>query len=352
MEQLIRLAALAIGTWWLLDNRSKKMPAVQACFGRFHDVIRLGEEDEKAKLREKREIILDTLRLNLGESVPQFESFHQGSYAMHTGTVPFSGEFDIDIGLIFDCSRQTWNDPVKLKLAVRDALNRNARTVSVRRSCVTVHYAGGKESAYHVDLAIYVKRPDGLLDIAKGKEHSKSENRYWEKSDPRGLTALLSKRFAKENLSQYRRCIRYVKRWRDVQFSSGGPLSIALTVAAYRWFEPHEPLGGNSFDLVAMRDWTKALLSRFEHVKTSEGYHQRLRVLLPIEPKSDLMGKMTKSQMSTFHDALRMLHKALVKAYDESAPDECLRLLGEQFGADFPLRYVPVSQESVKTDFF
>lgn len=345
MEQLIRLAALAIGTLWLLDNRPKKMPEVQASFGRFHELIRLGDEDEKAKLREKREVILSTLRTNLAGHVPQFESFHQGSYAMHTGTVPLSGDFDIDVGLVFDCSKKAWADPVELKLAVRDALDHPARTVSVRRSCVTVHYAAGKESAYHVDLAIYVKRPDGLLDIAKGKTHSKAEHRLWEKSDPKGLTALLSTRFTKENLSQYRRCIRYMKRWRDVQFTSGGPLSIALTVAAYRWFEPHDPIAGKSFDLIAMRDWTKALLNRFGTVKTSEGHHERLRVVLPIEPKKDLLEKMTKRQMAGFHEALRALHRALEKAYDESSPDECLRLLGEQFGAEFPSTSVPISKE-------
>lgn len=321
------------------------MPTVQACFGSFHDVIRLGEDDEKAKLREKREVILSTLRTHLTEDVPQFESFHQGSYAMHTGTVPLNGEFDIDVGLVFDCSKKGWDDPVRLKLAVRDALNRHGRTVSVRRSCVTVHYAAGKESAYHVDLAVYVKRPDGLLDIAKGKEHSKAEHRHWEKSDPKGLTALLSTRFTKENLSQYRRCIRYMKRWRDVQFSSGGPLSIALTVAAYRWFEPHEPIIGKSFDLIAMRDWTRVLLNRFSSVKTSEGYHERLRVFLPKEPKKDLLEKMTKRQMSCFHHALRALHTALDKAYDESTSESCLFLLAEQFGADFPSTSVSISKE-------
>ena len=230
MQKLIQLAALAAGALWLLAARDKKMPAVQACFERFHDRIRLGEEDEKANLREKRQVILDALRSYLDPDIPKFEFFHQGSYAMHTGTVPPAGDYDIDVGLIFDCTRSNYNDPVALKVAVRDALKRNGRKVNIRRSCVTAHYSLGGEPEYHVDLAVYVKRADGLLDIAKGKEYSKAEHRLWEKSDPRGLTTVLCNRFKGEELRQYRRCIRYMKRWRDVQFSTGAPLSIALTV--------------------------------------------------------------------------------------------------------------------------
>lgn len=336
VQQLIRLAIFGAGAFLLLDNRHKKMPAVQASFEKFHHSIRLGEEDEKAKLREKREIILSTLLKHSDISLPPFESFQQGSYAMHTGTMPLDGEFDIDIGLVFDCSKAEFPDPVRLKAMVRDALNRNGRTMTIRRSCVTAHYKAGADMGYHVDLAIYTRRSDGCLDIAKGKEHSTSEHRYWEKSDPLGLTDLLSNRFKGEALSQYRRCIRYMKRWRDVQFSSGAPLSIALTVAAYRWLEPHQPFNDKSFDLIAMHTWTKKMLSQFSSVKTSEGTHLRLQVFLPVEPKVDLFKNMTKAQMGKFHSALSTLHSALTKAYDQATPEACLSLLSQQFGNDFP----------------
>ena len=92
---------------------------------------------------------------------------------MHTGTVPPGGDFDIDVGLIFDCKRTQYSDPVALKVAVRDALKRNGRKVTIRRSCVTAHYSSGGEPAYHVDLAIYVKRSDGFLDIARGRSFQK-----------------------------------------------------------------------------------------------------------------------------------------------------------------------------------
>ena len=91
-------------------------------------------------------------------------------------------------------------------------------------------------------MVAYVKRDDGKFDLAKGKEHSEQSKRVWEVSEPKRLTELMSSRFTDEDLAQYRRCIRYLKRWRDVQFNSGAPLSIALTVAAYRWLPAEQGL--------------------------------------------------------------------------------------------------------------
>lgn len=150
---------------------------------------------------------------------------------MHTGVVPLDGNYDIDVGLVFDCQKDKYTDPVELKKKVRDALNTNGRTVSIRRPCVTVNYMRGDQPEYHVDLAVYVKRADALLDLAKGKENSDASLRVWEPANPEELTLLICNRFddAAER-AQYRRCIRYLKRWRDVQFRNGGsPLSIALS---------------------------------------------------------------------------------------------------------------------------
>ena len=80
------------------------MPAVQKQFEEFHSAICFDEDDEKATLREKRDIIVKALKDNLGDDVPSFVNFNQGSYSMHTGVVPLDGNFDIDVGLIFDCT--------------------------------------------------------------------------------------------------------------------------------------------------------------------------------------------------------------------------------------------------------
>jgi hypothetical protein len=293
------------------------VPAIQKQFDEFHSNIKLDEDDEKAKLREKRDTLLKALRANLGEDVPAFDDFHQGSYSMNTGVVPLDGNFDIDVGLIFDCKRDKYPDPVKLKKEVRDALDTNGRTVVIRRPCVTVNYVSGGKTLYHVDLAVYAKRDDNTLE----------------------LTRLVCEAFSDKNdLAQYRRCIRYMKRWRDVQFASGGaPLSIALTVAAMRWFKPRFEASGRAADLLATLDWVKATLSQFRGTSTAEGWHERLAVTLPVTPYNDLMDGMTKAQMETLKSKLETLRDALDDAYEEELPEEAAKKLRKQFGDDFPV---------------
>ena len=162
------------------------MPAVQTQFNAFHSAIKLDEDDEKQTLQTKRDTLLNALKANLPATAPKFTSFHQGSYSMHTGVVPLNGNFDIDVGIIFECERSKYPDPVVLKKIVRDALDSPVRTVNIRRPCVTVNYMTGDVINYHVDLAIYAQRTDGLLDLAKGKEHSATEHRVWGNVEPQG----------------------------------------------------------------------------------------------------------------------------------------------------------------------
>lgn len=323
------------------------MPAVQKQFEEFHAAIKLDNDDEKAKLRDKRDTLIRALKGNLPGDVPTFEKFDQGSYSMHTGVLPPDGNYDIDVGIIFDCKKDKYPDPVVLKKKVRDALDTHGRTVTIRRPCVTVNYMRGSEVDYHVDLAIYVKRDDDLLDLAKGKEHSAEDKRVWEGSDPKNLTSLICGKFTDtDDLAQYRRCIRYLKRWRNVQFSNGGaPLSIALTVDAYRWFKPHFEMSGKPSDLLAMLAWVKDILSRFAWNWTDEGQHERLKVELPVSPHSDLMVWMSKKQMATFKQKLENLRDALSDAYDEELPEDACKLLNLQFGDDFK---IPEKAETAK----
>lgn len=314
------------------------MPAVQKQFDEFHSNIKLDNDDEKANLRDKRETLLKALKANLGDDVPAFENFNQGSYSMHTGVAPPDGNYDIDVGIIFDCKRDKYTDPVVLKKKVRDALSTNGRTVKVRRPCVTVNYMRGDEVDYHVDLAVYAKRDNDLLDLAKGKENSDVSKRVWEVSDPKKLTSVICSAFTDaDERDQYRRCIRYLKRWRDVQFSSGAPLSIALTVAAKVWFKPYMETSGKPCDLLATLEWVNAMLGQFQWSNTDEGLHDRLKVALPVTPYGDLMGWMTKAQMATFKLKLGGLRDALQDAYEKDLPEDACKLLNKQFGDDFKI---------------
>ena len=312
------------------------MPAVQKNFEDFHSKIKLDEDDEKSTMREKRKILLDALTANLADDVPKFENFNQGSYSMHTGVVPLDGNFDIDVGLVFNCKKDKYPDPVALKKKIRDALDTHGRSVNIRRPCVTVNYMRGDEIAYHVDLAVYTKRDDGFLDIAKGKENSEADKRVWEQSDPKKLTELICTAFTdKYDLAQYRRCIRYVKRWRQVQFLSGAPLSIALTVAAQKWFKPYFEMSGKAGDLQAMLNWVDAILAQFQWASVNGSTYQRLAVTLPVAPYSDLMGWMSEGQMSTVKAKFEVLRDALEEALDEDLPEDACKVLNKQFGDEF-----------------
>jgi len=349
MNPLIAIGLFAgFAIWLFAKDKDSKMPAVQKQFEDFHGAICFDEDDEKATLRKKRDTIVDALRANLGDDVPSFTNFNQGSYSMHTGVVPLDGNYDIDVGLIFDCDESKYSDPVALKKKVRDAANTNFRTVVIRRPCVTVNYMEGGKIAYHVDLAIYTKDANGKLYLAKGKENSAVEHRVWELSDPQALTNLICTRFENsEQRAQYRRCIRYLKRWRQVQFSGGGaPLSIALTVAALSWFKPNFGTSGKPVDLLAMLDWVKAMLSNFTYeYSKDDGVHLRLKVMLPVEPYNDLMAKRTAAQMKNFKEKLEALRDALQDAYNEELPEDACKLLKKQFGDDFK---VPEKSETAK----
>ncbi|SEA71336.1 nucleotidyltransferase domain-containing protein [Acidovorax soli] len=350
MHPLIAIGLFAgIASWLLSKEKEAKMPAVQREFENFHSAICFDEDDEKAKLREKRDTLVKALKANLGDDVPTFTNFNQGSYSMHTGVVPLDGNFDIDVGLIFNCDQDKYPDPVVLKKKVRDAVNTNFRTVLIRRPCVTVNYLSGGEVAYHVDLAVYSRDANGTLYLAKGKENSAEEHRIWEISDPKELTKLVCGAFSdSDELAQYRRCIRYLKRWRQWQFTgSGAPLSIALTVAALKWFKPSFNTSGKPVDLLAMLDWVNAMLHQFTYeYNQTDGTHQRLKVMLPVAPYSDLMAKRTAAQMKTFKEKLESLRDALSDAYDEELPEDACKLLKKQFGDDFK---VPEKAQTAKT---
>lgn len=323
------------------------MAAIQSQFDTFHATIKHDEGDERAKLREKREILIADLKSHLPEETPVFTSFNQGSYAMNTGIVPLDGNYDIDVGLIFDRDCDDYSDPVELKKNVSDALTRINRTVEIRRPCVTVTYLKDGDPEYHVDLAIYAKRVDGSLAVAKGKENSEKGNRVWEDSDPQGLTTEINNRFNGDDAAQFRRCIRYMKRWRDRKFSNGGaPLSIALTVAAYYWFQPSKDFSSGKYvDLFALKNWVNAILNNFTTEFYDSAHTSRLKVKLPVTPNSDLMEKMTNNQMTTFQERLTALRDELTAAEKDDLPEDACARLRKQFGDDFP---VPEKAETAR----
>lgn len=322
------------------------MANVQNKFEDFHTEILLSDDDGKAKLQEKRKLLIADLKAGLkrdaekkNETPLKFEHFNQGGYAMHTGNKPYDNDYDIDIALVFDNTQDDFDNPVELKKKVRNALNSTFRTVNIRRPCVTVTYNKDGKPDYHVDMAVYVKIDDEeYYEIAMGKEHSNDDNQEWQVSDPKGLINKVNNKFTDDERKQFRRVIRYLKRWRDKQFNNGGaPISIALTCAAYHWFSPVKSTGVYN-DLSALKALVTEMIDNFGWID------DRLEVKLPVVPRSNLLDGLTDKQMEIFKEKLEGLKKSLETAKKESSEVSACKTLKKQFGDEFP-----VPEEDCKT---
>lgn len=332
------------------------MANVQYQMINFHEAIKLKRFDENEVLREKRDRILARLDSGLikifeieGLKPPKYEIFDQGSYAMGTGTKPVDGHYDIDTGIRFKICYLDYPDPVKVKTLVYLALNGHTQQVEIRRPCVTVFYQQEGEPIYHVDLAVYSDQdcnPDGKMYLAKGKLNSAIEHRFWQESDPQTFIHLIKNHFLdREDDKQFRRIIRYLKRWKDVKFSSDGnaaPIGIGITVAAYHWFNPVYTRDSftnikNYNDLEALRCFVNAMLAKFQNVYFNSNIVQRLIVELPVSPHNDLFEKMTDNQMADFQEKLEILLEAIGEAQQKADPVEACKILQKQFGDDFPI---------------
>ncbi len=330
------------------------MASVQKQFGEFHEAIKLGRFKENLTLREKRDIIRGKLEERLrgvfekhGEECPEFEFRDQGSYELGTGIKPLNGDYDIDQGLYFKVSTDVYPDPVVLKERVHEALEGHTADVCIRRPCVTVFYQREGESVYHVDIAIYSdgsQNPDGTSRLAKGKENSAQEYRFWEAADPEGLKDAVYARFEGTDRDQFRRIVRYLKRWKSHNFPRDGhaaPLGIGLTVTAYDDLQPKysDTFAKTPDDLKALRDLVRAILNRFTTVWHWDELKsvRRLSVELPVQPYSGLFEQMTDKQMEAFEEKLKKLKEALDAADDEVDPVEACKKLQKVFGSDFPV---------------
>jgi len=338
------------------------MAYIQWQFDKFNEAIMLGRFEENATLREKRDIIKDRLADQLpgvfeaaGEACPDFYFRDQGSYEMGTGVKPLDGDFDIDQGIYFEVNIESYPDPVVLKQRVHRALEGHTDNVCIRRSCVTAFYHNEGEPIYHVDIAVYSdgnSNHDGQARIAKGKENSGSEYRVWEFSNPQALTEMIESRFEGNDRAQFRRVVRSLKRWKDVNFPSDGnaaPIGIGITIAAYHSLRTcyADIVAGKPDDLAALRDLVWKVRGQFMSTwdSTEQQWTRRLVVTLPVEPWNDLFEKMTNKQMVDFEEKLQILQQSLDSAIEEVDPVEACETLRKVFGDDFP---VPPPEETAK----
>lgn len=322
------------------------MADLQKQFEQFHEDIALERDKEMKTLVEKRERILTRLSEGIarqrqaGAKIPSYSHRNQGSYAMGTGIKPLDGDYDIDVALTFDVSKDDHPNPVAVKRWVYDALLGHTKEVRMCEPCVTVVYQREGEPVYHVDLAVYARDEarNGKSYLARGKLGSGPEHRSWEESDPAAFIDAIETRFADpEDRAQLRRVIQYLKRWKDEQFSSEGqeaPRGIALTACAYEWFQPvfrRDAVANrrSDDDMRALQDLVIAILARY--------VGDRLSVVLPVPPHDDLFARMSDEQLRKMKVNLTDLRDALQGARDEIDPRVAAEELAKRFGEDFPV---------------
>ena len=335
------------------------MVNIQSEFLEFHDIIKLSDENEE--LREKRDILLDKLKEKITAEAASYTHFVQGSYAMGTGIKPTDGDYDIDVGLEFDIDKDDYPDPITIKKWVRDALDGHTKSVKIRRSCVTVTYQKDYEPVYHVDFACYAaSNKDQKLYIAKGKEYSEAENRVWELSNPKKLINLIRNKFSDEDeQAQFKRVIRYMKKWKNEQFDVFGnaaPTGIALTVFAYNLFSPAykvDSLKGTRVydDFTALKNLVHSIMNQFTRYYDENGeVHFTITQDLPVEPYNNLFSKMTPTQQDDFHSKLSTMKSKLAEIENTDKKSEACKVLVQIFGNDFPIKadrsYVGTSESA------
>lgn len=329
------------------------MADVQKNFLDFHEKIKL--DDENQILREKKDAVLDVLKAHISDEAKPYTTFLHGSYSMGTGIKPVDGDYDIDVGIRFSINKDDYEDPTVPKKWVYDAVDGHTKSVEFKNSCIKVQYQKNGEPLYHVDLSVYAnENDDGEMYLAKGKLNSNSENKFWEMSNPLELKETIHEKFSDtDDRKQLKRCIRYLKRWKDLKFSSDGnvaPTGIALTVAAYDYLTASYTYDAftntKSYnDLEALKEMIGKMLNNFRSVydEEEEKFVERLVVTMPIEPHNDLLKKMSNNNMVEFKNKLTTLKEQLDKAYDEIDPVVACEHLNKVFGEDF---VVPEKKEN------
>ena len=326
--------------------------SIQSELIKFNDKIRV-DFDKKVELREKREVLLRKLRKS--DKIPSFKAFNQGSYALYTGVTPESGkEYDIDVALRFSKNKSDY-DPIELKNKVREVLQSHTEYgAEIKTPCVTVTYKKDGEASYHVDLVVYLyedkEDENSQLYIAKGKC---KDSQSWEKADPEGLVKYINEGIEEgAEREQYRRVVRYLKKWKNRRFSNTGhasPASIGLTLMALETF-----IYCIDDDLNALLTVVSEIENKFIINSFSDSGKPLYRIKLPLpdcldfESDNDVFIKMSDAQMTDFKDKISKLKTDLTDERDEVDEQEQYKKLNKIFGDDFE---VPKSEVSAKKQF-
>lgn len=309
----------------------------------FYKNIRI--DSETSVLKEKREILESDIKNkfpdilsnhNISISVSDIRMIDQGSYCYHT-TIK-SDIVDRDVAVIIPLDISQNNDPRLLKGYLKDSINIQQRTVTIKEPCVTASYHENGEEWLHIDMPLYAK-DGGEVYLARGKMN----NEYsWEVSDPDGLNKHIHEKL-KDN-DQLRRVICYIKKWRNEKYKVArkheAPASIGLTLLACSFFSPQLSWDGDDNDLLALQKTMKSILDRFIIQKDFNGnvISACLDCYLPVQPYSDVFKKMkdiNSDYMITFYNRLAEAVENLVNALNVESEHDAGVYVRNVLGSEF-----------------
>ena len=314
------------------------MAKLQTEFMKFHSTITIDEETEA--LKEKRNTLVSDIKEYFPKEFKQkgytlqvsdIEIFDQGSYAQGIKTTIKSSDVDRDIAVAFPLDRTAFT-AIEVKKMAKICLDRYNRTLNIKRPCITVDY---QSEPIHIDFPIYAKS-DGYYFLAKGK--TSEGNGIWEQCDPKQLNTILRKFFEGEQGIQFRRIVRYLKKWKLNKFhdtkKNNIPPSIGLTLMANNSFCY---IPGN--DLQALSTVVSGIMGQFSISAT--GFHDIYKQL-PALPYSDVFFKMDIQGKEEFFNKLKEMKRAISDAISISEEYEAAKILRSKvFGNDFPLPAKP-----------
>ena len=313
--------------------------SIQIHFDKFHSKIKLSRQDAAyKKARERDDSITKDVKTSFKEAGYAVTSdFIQGSHSTCTAIVPLSGDYDIDRALVIDAADAPAN-PVEPKKNALDVLEkRGFKNAKIKKPCVTADY---QSDNVHIDFAIYKKNSDQHY-LAVGKKNSDENNREWSASDPRGLIDWVNDSSVHGGSTQvhdqFRRLVRYEKRWRDNTFSEAVAakiFSIGLTVMVREQFVPCFTEEGFRNDLTSLRITVSRILDAGYFSSVGVGRYN-VQVLLPVKPWRDIFHNTSVETATQFRNKLHTMKAKLQKAEALDDEREQCKILNELFGDDF-----------------
>ena len=142
-----------------------------------------------------------------------------------------------------------------------------------------------------------------------------------------------------DKLLQFNRIVRYLKRWRDENFSedvAAKVYSIGITVMAKQSFSPSFDDDGAPEDLTVLKSTVSQMLVGGFFTALGNDQYQ-VSVNLPVQPWRDIFDGASVGTTTQFRNKLDRLESKLQNAISEEGEIKKCKILREMFGDDFPV---------------